>query len=358
MNKEILLDNSNYFEIEIGARVTKKQVYKSKGIPIYSSNVFKPFGYLPAWNLNNFEHNYILWGIDGNFEFNVKLKGERFGTTDHCGTIKILNQNILPKYLLYQLELKKHELGFDRSLRASLSNMKLVSVDVPFMNNKEVDVKKQQEIILKYDMVSSMKNNIYSEMLELENTEIELDEESSNMKEFLISEVFDFPETNSGITKDFCQEHKGTIPVYGCSKSENITLGHIKPDIKKVKYYQDCLTWNRNGSVGYFFFREGKFVTNEDHRTLKIKKEYSDKIYPHYIKYTLQNLIKKLGYNFSNKLGKEKIQTISIQLPVTNDGTMDIKRQKKIANMYEKVYSVKKGLVDNLQIISEVMVSM
>ena len=147
MNKEILLNNSDYFEIGIGTRVTKKQVYKSDGIPIYSSNVFKPFGYLPTWNLSDFEHDYILWGIDGNFEFNVKLKGEQFGTTDHCGTIKILNQNILPEYLLYQLELKKHELGFDRSLRASLSNMESVSVDVPFTDNDEIDVKKQQEII-------------------------------------------------------------------------------------------------------------------------------------------------------------------------------------------------------------------
>ncbi len=309
MNREILLSNSKYFEIEIGKRVTKKQVYESKGkIPIYSSNVFKPFGYLDAWNLSDFEHNYVLWGIDGNFEFNVKLKGEKFGTTDHCGTIKILHQDILPEYLLYQLELKKHELGFDRSLRASLSNMKLVDVSIPFTRDDKIDVEKQRDIVSRSSMVNIMKNQIDSELLELENAEIEINEESTTMKEYRISEVFDFPETNSGITRDFCQENKGSIPVYGCSKSESTTLGYIKPNLEKVKYYQDCLTWNRNGSVGYFFFRKGKFATNEDHRALKIKGEYFDKIHPQYVKHILQNSIKKLGYNFSNKLGKEKIQ--------------------------------------------------
>ena len=358
MNKEILLSNLNYFEIGIGKKVTKKQVYKSKGkIPIYSANVFKPFGYLTASNLDDFEHDYILWGIDGNFEFSVKRKKEQFGTTDHCGTIKILNSNILPEYLLYQLNLKKHELGFDRTLRASLSNMESVTVSIPFTKNNEVDVEKQQEIVLKSTVVNDMKNQIELQLSELENAELELDE-STNMKEFLISTLFDFPETNSKITKDFCKDNVGTIPVYGCSKSENITLGYIKPNIKKVKYYQDCLTWNRNGSVGYFFFRKGKFATNEDHRALKIKSEFIDKISPQYLKYILQNSIRKLGYNFSNKLGKEKIKSIPIQLPVTNNDELDIVQQQKIANMYEKAYSIKKEIVNNLQTINESMVSM
>lgn len=356
-NKEILLSNLEYFEISIGKRVTKKQVYNSKGqIPIYSANVFKPFGYLTTSNLNNFEHDYVLWGIDGNFEFNIKRKGEKFGTTDHCGTIKIMNSNIMPEYILYQLNLKKHELGFDRTLRASLSNMELVTVNIPFTKNDKIDIKKQQEIVLKYNVINNMKNQIALQLSELENAELELDE-PIKMKEFLISTLFDFPETNSKITKDFCKDNIGTIPVYGCSKSENVTLGYIKPDLKKVKYYQDCLTWNRNGSVGYFFFRKGMFATNEDHRTLKIKLEFSDKIYPQYLKYILQNLIRKLGYNFSNKLGKEKIKNISIQLPVTNNDELDIIQQKNIANMYEKAYSIKKEIIDNLQTINESVVS-
>ena len=91
-------------------------------------------------NLTDFDHDYVLWGIDGNFDFNVKYKVcIQFGTTDHCGTIKILNSDIIPEYLIYRLELKKHELGFDRSLRASLYNMKLVSVDIPF-NDKQIDL--------------------------------------------------------------------------------------------------------------------------------------------------------------------------------------------------------------------------
>ena len=91
---------------------------------------------------------------------------------------------------------------------------------------------------------------------------------------------------------------------------------------------------------------------------MKIKEEYVDKIYPPCVKYILQNSIKKLGYNFSNKLGKEKIRTMIFQLPITRDGLIDIEQQKEIANVYKKAYSIKKELVDNLRVISEVTVSM
>jgi len=71
MKKEISLANNKYFDISIGKRVIKKEVYKSKGkIPVYSANVFKPFGFLVESNIDDFSHNYLLWGIDGNFEYN------------------------------------------------------------------------------------------------------------------------------------------------------------------------------------------------------------------------------------------------------------------------------------------------
>ena len=125
MKMEISLSDSDYFEIFIGKRILKFEVFNSRGnIPVYSANVMKPFGFLEESNIDDFSVDYVLWGIDGNFEFNIIPRGIRFATTDHCGAIKIKDENILPEYLLYELELQRHIKGFDRTLRSSLANMK------------------------------------------------------------------------------------------------------------------------------------------------------------------------------------------------------------------------------------------
>ena len=347
--------------MRIGRRITKIQVYNSDAnVPFYSSNVFKPFGFLPSSNLDDFDHDYILWGIDGNFDFNIKKKKDVFGTTDHCGAIKILDDCIVPEYLVYQLELKKHELGFDRTLRASLQNMEKVSVNVPCTSDGKIDRATQEETVSQYVLIKKLKARINVQLSELENAKIELtgDDTPVCTKAVLVSKVFDFPPTNSKITKRFCNENNGNIPVYGCSKSDNTVLGHIRDNLNSVKYYQDCLTWNRNGSVGYFFHRQGKFTTNEDHRVLTIKQEYSERLDPNYLKYTLQNTVRKLGYNFSNKLGKERIAKITIQIPVMNNGKFDIRIQRHIAKKCKRAYDIKQSLVENLLALNEVAVSL
>ena len=360
MNKAISLNNSKYFEIFAGKRITKKQVYNSDGdVPFYSANVCKPFGFLHHSNIDNFDYGCILWGIDGNFDFNVKRKGDVFGTTDHCGTIRILNDNIMTEYLLYQLELKKHELGFDRTLRASLSNMQRVKIEIPFTGDETIDVKKQKEIMSKYLTIKNIKNHVGAYLSELEGTHLELEDSdlSPSVADVAVSDIFDFPPTNSKITKNYCRENEGNVPVYGCSKSESAVLGRIRDNLGMVKYYQDCITWNRNGSVGYFFVRKGKFATNEDHRTLAVKTQHTEHLDLHYLRYALQNKARALGYNFTNKLGRDKIAKITIRIPITDDETFDIEKQRQIADKYERIHGIRDSIVGNLRSIDEAVVS-
>lgn len=165
--KEISLSNSEFFELSIGERVLKKEVRDSDGdIPIYSANVHEPFGYLEESNLDDFSHDYILWGIDGDFELSVKHSGGKFGTTDHCGTIKILDDRILPEYALYALEVKKHKLGFDRNFRPSLTNMRKVSIEIP-TDGGEIDVESQEDLVERYRSINEIKDYLESELEEL-----------------------------------------------------------------------------------------------------------------------------------------------------------------------------------------------
>jgi type I restriction enzyme M protein len=160
--KEVSLDDKSMFTLGIGKRVLKKNTVKAyeEGIPAYSANVFKPLGFIKEGNLKDFSHPFVLWGIDGNFGLRVMNVGEKFATTDHCGAIQILNPLIIPEYLLYALNLKREEESFDRTFRASLTNMSKLFVKIPIKPNGEFDVEIQQEIADRYMLVLQKKEKL------------------------------------------------------------------------------------------------------------------------------------------------------------------------------------------------------
>jgi len=164
------------------------------------------------------------------------------------------------------------------------------------------------------------------------------------IKKVKIGVLFDFPETNSKITKKFCNEHVGNIPVYASSKDEKSTLGFIQDNLKKMKYYEDCLSWNRNGSVGYVFIRNHKFATNEDHRALVIKNEYRNKIDKLYLKFEIERQLFLNGFSFLNKCGVEKIKLVDILIPIDENGEFDLSKQKEMANRYLQIQKIKNEL--------------
>jgi len=178
------------------------------------------------------------------------------------------------------------------------------------------------------------------------------------MKKIKIGVLFDFPRTNSKITKDFCNRNKGKIPVYASSKDETSTLGYIPDNLKGVKYYENCLSWNRNGSVGYVFIRNHKFTTNEDHRAMLIKKEYEDKLDRLYLKFEIEKKLLLAGFSFLNKCGVAKIQAVFIEIPVDKKDEFDVLKQKELAAKYRKLQEVKTNLGSMYEEISNIKVSL
>lgn len=156
--KEVSLSDRTLFDLFIGKRIVKRDLVNVKGtIPIYSANVKEPIGFHTKSNITDFKNNFVLWGIDGDFEFNYFKKETPFVSTDHCGAIRILSDDILPEYLTIQLESIKHKYGFDRGLRASLKNMKTVSIQLPYTQEGLIDIQKQNEIVEKYQNIRETK---------------------------------------------------------------------------------------------------------------------------------------------------------------------------------------------------------
>ncbi len=155
------------------------------------------------------------------------------------------------------------------------------------------------------------------------------------IKQLSFDELFDFPTISSGITAKFIHQNVGKIPVYG-SKKDGKPVGFIKDDLPNVKYFKNCLSWNRNGSVGYVFYRDHKFTTTDDHRPLEIKDLFRKDLDVSFLRYTVQNEIFNNGFAWGNKAGVEKIKKLFLSIPFS-DGKYDLQKQKELAKRYEKI---------------------
>ena len=154
------LGNTQLFSLRIGRRVLKDDLIKYSSpelVPVFSANAIEPFGYVSAPECLPSVYNSVLWGIDGNFNFSVIPKGRRYVITDHCGAIDILTENILPGYLLYALQEEKRNNDFDRSFRASLTNIRKFQIRIPVKTDGSFDIDEQQRIASDYKELRRLK---------------------------------------------------------------------------------------------------------------------------------------------------------------------------------------------------------
>lgn len=131
-NSTYRISDTDLFELSIGKRVLKDEINnEEKGIPVYSANVFEPFGHIEKELLENFEVSSVLWGIDGDWMVNVIPAKEPFYPTDHCGVLRIKSNKLHPKYLAWVLQKEGERVRFSRTNRASMDSMRGLTITAP-----------------------------------------------------------------------------------------------------------------------------------------------------------------------------------------------------------------------------------
>jgi restriction endonuclease S subunit len=334
------------FELSIGKRIVKKDIVKFSGnIPIYSANVFKPVGFSDKSNITNFDNNFVLWGIDGDFEFNAIPKNTPFISTDHCGVIRILSDNILPKYLMIQLENVKHIYGFDRGLRASLKNMSKVKISIPIDENGNIDIEKQKEVIDRYNAVQEIKKRVKEYREKIKEIRVEI-KEDYKFKYIEIKDIFKIL-GEENLTKTFIENNKGKYPVYSAQITGEGVFGYIN----KYKYNETILTWVTYGDAGKINIRTGKFNIGRNNCGLRPKNKNINLIYAKFISEPLF-IINAKG-NKQKSLPQSIAKKIKIPIPIKPNGEFYLEAQKEIANKYKKIEDIKKIIEIELKKIEE-----
>lgn len=347
---EVSLDNNILFDLSIGTRLLRKNYIEASGsIPAYSSNVFSPFVYITQSNVEDFSVPYVLWGIDGSFEFNVMPKGKEFAYTDHCGVIKIKNHKINPYYLAYTLEENKYKYGFDRGLRASLSNMKSVKVSIPVDNFGEFDESVQASIAYSMLGMRQIRNNLYEKRTNIANIKVVLEDENYKYIYLPLIQIFEPKKGLSKYTKKYGNLHLGQYPVYSASSKKALTY------IDTFDYDGKYLTWSTNGFAGTILVLDGKFSLNGDRGVLILQDNRTD-IDLDYMKFTLEPLFRDLakgrkGDNNEDeftKLYPSMLKDIMVPLPVDEHGSIDLFAQKNIAAKYLAIEQSKDEIISKL----------
>ena len=350
-SKEVCLSDTTLFDLSIGKRVLRKDFQVSRGtIPVYSANVFSPFVYSDTSNITNYDAAYVIWGIDGVFELNVVGMGAPFATTDHCGAIRILNPTIDPFYLAYMLSENSHIYGFDRGLRASLTNMKKVSITIPTTDNGDFDIEYQRFIARQIESIGQIKREIAQKLEHMKGLIFKFDTCGYSVIYKPLSVVLETIKGKSKYTRNYGDKHKGKYPVYSASSSIPLTY------INTFDYEGDYLSWSTNGFAGTVRVLSGRFSINGDRGLLIPKNELRDVIDIQYLRYVLEPAFRQLakgrkgdkGEDEFTKLYPSMISDVPVPLPVNIDGGISIEAQHNIASRYDSIERIKAEIKEKL----------
>lgn len=156
-----------------------------------------------------------------------------------------------------------------------------------------------------------------------------------------LESLVDFEKTNTRLNKAFCRQYPGPIPVYGASKHDAIVLGHIEDCLPEVRYYQNCVACNLNGSVGYAFVRRERFSASSGHQPMKVKATLESQLSLEYLKHQIETRLISRGFSYANKCQVKNLKALPIRLPVDSAGRFDVERQSALIKTHHRLAMLK-----------------
>lgn len=135
-----------------------------RGLPVYSANVFDPFGYIGSDIVEDFSSPSVIWGIDGDWMTNTLPSGYKFYPTDHCGVIRLKREGIIEyKYLSWKLYQEGKKVRFSRTYRASIDRISQISLSLP-------PYARQKETAAQVEVLESRIAELEKRLAEIEGT--------------------------------------------------------------------------------------------------------------------------------------------------------------------------------------------
>ena len=335
------------------SKYTKEYGDKNKGkFPVYSASTNLPLTYV---NHYDYDGEYLTWSTNGFGGFLKLLKGKFCINGDRGIVIPkeksvdlIYLQLVLQPILREMAKGRKGEKNKNEFTKVPLRMVEEVKIPLP-TKDKKIDPDKQEEIAEKYKKIVEIKKKLKEDYESIKNANIDIGEKYETELVPVIN-IFERTKGNAKYTKKYMHNHRGNFPVYS---SQTSNLGEIG-SIDTYDYDEKCFTWTTDGTyVGTVFYRNGKFSITTHCGILKLMEKHEGNLDYGYLKIILnQTLTKhKLGEGSNKRLGTTRMEEVSIEIPVDEEGKFDLSKQEEITEKYKKIVEIKKKLKENYESI-------
>jgi len=349
---EILWENS---------KLTKTFIDQNKGnFPVHSGETKNKDAY---WYIDfyKYEEKILLWTTYWD-AWNLKIVEWKFNIWRNASWLRIKKEfknKIYIEYVKYLCEIyfKLNAQWWKWEIRKlPQQRVKNIFIKLPINKNWEFDLEKQKEIAWRYQKLEKIKDRLRIMKEDIEGKQIVFNK-NLNLKRVKISDILISPPTNSWLKKIHVLKEKkdGCLPVYSASKNEESIFGWLDESLSWKKY-ENVLTWNKDGSLWVVFYRKNKFIPYEKVKILKIKEEYKNSIDYNFLRKIIENELLSFWYSFWNKCSMNNVLKTEIKIPIKEIWEFDLKKQKEIAEKYEKVENIQKTLVEKLEYLEKVKV--
>lgn len=166
---------------------------------------------------------------------------------------------------------------------------------------------------------------------------------TNNWKEFKLTDLFEL-ENGKGYLSGEAQDNPGTNPFICSSESNNGVACYTS---LANTHKGNCLTINKDGSVGCAFYQEKDFSTNKHVIVATPKFEEFNKYHAMFFIPIIE--LEKFKYNFGRAWGLDRMQTTVIKLPATESGEPDYQYMEDYMRQLEPDLSYYKKTI--LQVI-------
>ena len=347
------------------SKYTKTYADEHKGnYPVYSSKTDDD-GVFANIDTYDYDGEYLTWSTDGYAGLPAYRNG-KFSCTDHCGILTLKNEftNVYLPYIRWQVDFRKLRLGYGNQ-RVKVNQVKNSNIDIkiPINEQGEFDIKIQKQLADTYLQIDEQRTMLLSKINELKNISVRIENDSSiNWREVKPIDLFNPKGGNMSYSKTWAKENPGNYPLYS-----GTTFGAYDL-INRADYNGEYLSWCIDGLAGYMMYHNESFSIT-CHRGVLIPRDDVDfsNIDLKYIKYVLEPVFRKRKKGREGDLGKNEYTSLkptairmmkdTIPIPVKEDGSFDLDKQKELAAKYEQIDEIKTGLINKILELTDIIIS-
>lgn len=355
---------NDMFILKRGKVISKKYINEHRGkYPVFSTQVDEAFGYIDSYML---EGKYLLWNTDG-IAGHIRITNGKFSYTNIVGIMLFRNNfesyNISLDYLknylqpIFRREVKGRmgEKGKNEytKLNSTMIEELDISVPIPIKKDGTFDLKTQEEIVKKYEVIKSKREQLLKKKSEIENINISFTQELNTSK-VKISQICDKCISDKTITKEKLKDKPKIYPVYAGSVGSPLCY------TDSYNNQKDALLVVNDGDSGKTYIVKNQKYTIGKHVTgLNIKEEYLNLIDLDYLQIVSEPIfVKQNKSQGRGNLPQKDILNTYVPIPVKEDGTYDLEKQQEISNKNKVIDNIKKSISKKITELIDIQIEL